>query len=205
MIGDDITLPCHVKPSTDAFNEMLEWSRPDLSPRFVHVRQSGEDHLPDQNPSYTGRTSVSINSLKQGDFSLKLSKVKLSDEGTYRCFIPVLKTDSSVQLVVETTKYHDDEETLQARDKKSNSTTGSVILESPALPVMERDDATLHCRNKTTSNFIADFFKDGNLIRSSSAGNMTIHSVSKSNEGLYKFNISGAGESPESWLTVRGV
>ncbi|XP_044198408.1 high affinity immunoglobulin gamma Fc receptor I-like [Thunnus albacares] len=82
--------------------------------------------------------------------------------------------------------------------------SGSVILESPVLPLMEGDAATLHCRKKTTSSyFTADFYKDGVLVRSSSTGNMTIHSVSKSDEGLYKCNISGAGESPESRLTVR--
>ncbi|XP_045920666.1 uncharacterized protein LOC123980359 isoform X2 [Micropterus dolomieu] len=82
-------------------------------------------------------------------------------------------------------------------------TSGTVILDSPVLPVMEGDDVTLSCRNKNTSNLIADFYKDGRLIRSSSTGNMTIHSVSKSDEGLYKCNISGTG-SPDSWLTVRG-
>ncbi|XP_074479412.1 uncharacterized protein LOC141760461 [Sebastes fasciatus] len=102
MVGDDITLPCHVKPATDAVLQMLEWSRPDLNPRFVHVRRFGEDRLVDQNPSYKGRTSASIDRLKQGDMSLTLSKVKLSDEGTYRCFSPGLETDSSVQLVVGT-------------------------------------------------------------------------------------------------------
>ncbi|XP_037615012.1 butyrophilin subfamily 1 member A1-like isoform X2 [Sebastes umbrosus] len=100
MVGDDITLPCHVKPATDAVHQMLEWSRPDLNPRFVHLRRFGEDQLVDQNPSYKGRTSASIDRLKQGDMSLTLSKVKLSDEGTYRCFSPGLETDSSVQLVV---------------------------------------------------------------------------------------------------------
>ncbi|XP_044198411.1 spore wall protein 2-like [Thunnus albacares] len=185
MIGDDITLPCHVKPSTDAFNEMLEWSRPDLNPRFVHVRRAGEDYLPDQNPSYRGRTSVSINSLKQGDVSLKLSKVKLSDEGTYRCFIPGLKTESSVQLVVDssslspssvigvivgiifilavvfllwkwrqkklkTTKYHDDEETLKARDKKSNSTSNDP--EQKFLIVRETDREKHTAEEETMKN-----------------------------------------------------
>ncbi|KAI3375960.1 hypothetical protein L3Q82_016492 [Scortum barcoo] len=99
MAGDDTTLPCHANPSPDAINEMLEWSRLDLHPRFVHLRRSGKD-LADQNPSYVGRTSVSIDGLKDGDMSLKLSKVKLSDEGTYRCFIPRLNIESSVQLVV---------------------------------------------------------------------------------------------------------
>ena len=82
---------------------------------------------------------------------------------------------------------------------------GSVILESPALPVMEGNPVTLRCRNKTPStNLTADFYKDGLFNRSSSTGEMIIYSVSKCDEGLYKCNISGAGESPESWLAVRG-
>ncbi|XP_039458875.1 Fc receptor-like B isoform X1 [Oreochromis aureus] len=80
---------------------------------------------------------------------------------------------------------------------------GSVILESPAVPVMEGEDVTMSCRNKTTfSSFTAEFYKDGLPIRNSSTGYMTIGRVSKSDEGLYKCSISGAGESPESWLTV---
>nr|XP_033962414.1 vascular cell adhesion protein 1-like [Pseudochaenichthys georgianus] len=84
-------------------------------------------------------------------------------------------------------------------------TAGSVILESPVLPVMEGESMTLSCRNKTATSSIlsAHFYKDGRLIRSSSTGNITIHRVSKSDEGLYKCSISDGGESPESWLTVR--
>ena len=82
---------------------------------------------------------------------------------------------------------------------------GSVILESPVLPVTEWDDVTLSCRKKNTfSNLPADFYKDGLHVGSSSTGEMSIHSVSKSDKGLYKCNISGVGESPESWLAVRG-
>ncbi|XP_044040270.1 low affinity immunoglobulin gamma Fc region receptor III-like isoform X2 [Siniperca chuatsi] len=85
-------------------------------------------------------------------------------------------------------------------------TAGSVILESPVLPVTAGDDVTLRCRNRMTSssNLTTDFYKDGFLIRSSSTGNLTIHSVSKSDEGLYKCSVPGAGESPDSRLTVRG-
>ncbi|XP_071382252.1 low affinity immunoglobulin gamma Fc region receptor III-A-like [Centroberyx affinis] len=84
-------------------------------------------------------------------------------------------------------------------------TAGSVILESPVLPVMEGDAVTLNCTTKTPSNLPAAFYKDGFLIRTGSTGEMTIHSVSKSDEGLYKCSISGAGESPESWLAVRAL
>uniref|UniRef100_A0AAX7V9F7 Ig-like domain-containing protein n=2 Tax=Astatotilapia calliptera TaxID=8154 RepID=A0AAX7V9F7_ASTCA len=81
-------------------------------------------------------------------------------------------------------------------------TAGSVILESPVVPVMEGEDVTLSCRSKmNSSTFTADFYKDGLNISSSSKGIVTIHKVSKSDEGLYKCSISGA-ESPESWLNV---
>ncbi|XP_050928611.1 Fc receptor-like protein 5 isoform X1 [Lates calcarifer] len=84
-------------------------------------------------------------------------------------------------------------------------TGGSVILQSPVLPVMEGHDVTLHCKTKTTpSNLPAAFYKDGSLIRAEPTGHMTIHHVTKSDEGLYKCNISSDGESPPSWITVTG-
>uniref|UniRef100_A0A669EML4 Ig-like domain-containing protein n=1 Tax=Oreochromis niloticus TaxID=8128 RepID=A0A669EML4_ORENI len=84
-------------------------------------------------------------------------------------------------------------------------TGGSVILQSPVLPVMEGDDVTLLCKNKTgPSNLPAAFYKDGSLIRKQPTGHMTIQHVSRSDEGLYKCDISGHGESPSSWITVTG-
>ncbi|XP_023254713.1 butyrophilin subfamily 1 member A1-like, partial [Seriola lalandi dorsalis] len=100
MLGDDIILPCRVTPDEGLITKVLEWTRQDLNPKFVHMRRFGEDSLDDQNPSYKGRTSVSIDNVKQGDMSLKLSKVKLTDEGIYSCFLPELKAESSLQLNV---------------------------------------------------------------------------------------------------------
>ncbi|XP_008302839.1 uncharacterized protein LOC103374518 [Stegastes partitus] len=82
-------------------------------------------------------------------------------------------------------------------------TAGSVILESPVRPLKEGGTVTLGCRNKTTSsNFTADFYQDGRLVGSNTTGNLTIKRVSRSNGGFYKCQISGAEESPESWLTI---
>ncbi|KAM4536238.1 Fc receptor-like protein 5 [Odontesthes bonariensis] len=82
---------------------------------------------------------------------------------------------------------------------------GSVILQSPVLPVMEGGDVTLSCRTKTPpSNPPAAFYKDGSLIRTEPTGHMTLHHVNRSDEGLYRCNISGHGESPSSRLFVRG-
>ncbi|XP_010765704.1 low affinity immunoglobulin gamma Fc region receptor II-like [Notothenia coriiceps] len=105
------------------------------------------------------------------------------DSGVYWCESEVGRCSNSVNITV---------------------TGGSVILESPALPVMEGESVTLICRNQT-STLSADFYKDGRLIRSSSTGNITIHRVSKSGEGLYKCNISDGGQSPDSWLAVRAA
>ncbi|KAL4008108.1 hypothetical protein ACER0C_001960 [Sarotherodon galilaeus] len=81
-------------------------------------------------------------------------------------------------------------------------TGGSVILQSPVLPVMEGDDVTLLCKTKNSSNLPAAFYKDGVFIRKAATGHMTIQHVSRSDEGLYKCDISGHGESPSSWITV---
>uniref|UniRef100_UPI003AAC6730 butyrophilin subfamily 3 member A2-like n=1 Tax=Centroberyx gerrardi TaxID=166262 RepID=UPI003AAC6730 len=100
IVGDDIILPCCLEPATDAVAMTLEWARPDLNPRFVHLWRDSQELELSKHPSYEGRTSLFIDKLKHGDISLKLSKVKLSDEGRYRCFIPSLGRDSIVQLVV---------------------------------------------------------------------------------------------------------
>ncbi|CAI5660720.1 unnamed protein product [Oreochromis niloticus] len=81
-------------------------------------------------------------------------------------------------------------------------TDKSVILQSPVLPVMEGDDVTLLCEEKNSFNLPAAFYKDGSLIRNTTTGHMTIQHVSRSDEGLYKCDISGHGESPSSWITV---
>ncbi|XP_067378820.1 high affinity immunoglobulin gamma Fc receptor I-like [Channa argus] len=97
---------------------------------------------------------------------------------------------------------------LEATSKTVNITVtaGHVILQSPALPVMEGDNVTLCCRHRLSTyacDGTADFYKDGLLFGTSSMGIMIIHDVSKYSEGLYKCNISGYGESPGSWLGVR--
>ncbi|XP_038164112.1 low affinity immunoglobulin gamma Fc region receptor II-like [Cyprinodon tularosa] len=113
-----------------------------------------------------------------------ISLMFLLDTGVYWCWSREGAASSSIQLTV---------------------TGGSVILQSPVLPVMEGDDVTLSCLTKTTpSNLPAAFYKDGSLIRTEPKGHMTLHHVTSSDEGLYRCNISGHGESPSSWISVEG-
>ncbi|XP_047241605.1 Fc receptor-like protein 5 isoform X1 [Girardinichthys multiradiatus] len=111
----------------------------------------------------------------------KMTYMETDDTGVYWCESREGAASSSINLTVS---------------------GGSVILQSPVLPVMEGDDVTLSCQTKTPSNLPAAFIKDGSLIRTEPAGHMTLHHVTSSDEGLYKCNISGDGESPSSWISV---
>uniref|UniRef100_A0A3P8TJK4 Ig-like domain-containing protein n=1 Tax=Amphiprion percula TaxID=161767 RepID=A0A3P8TJK4_AMPPE len=70
-----------------------------------------------------------------------------------------------------------------------------LILQSPVLPVMEGDPLTLSCRSKHGSRLPAAFYKDGSLMGTEPGGHMTILHVSRSDEGLYRCNISSHGDS----------
>ncbi|XP_039678199.1 low affinity immunoglobulin gamma Fc region receptor II-like [Perca fluviatilis] len=115
--------------------------------------------------------------------SCKISLIIPEDSGVYWCESREGATSNSISITV---------------------TGGPVILQSPVLPVMEGEDLTLTCKTKTSSNLPAGFYKDGSFFRTEPAGHMTIHHVSRSDEGLYKCNISSVGESPPSWVSVTG-
>ncbi|XP_070849656.1 Fc receptor-like protein 5 [Chaetodon trifascialis] len=94
--------------------------------------------------------------------------------------------------------------------QRSNSvnitiTDRTVILESPVLPVSEGAAVILRCKAETnSSDHMFNYYKDDRSISSNSTEEMTIHSVSKSDEGLYKCSITGGGESIGSWMAVEG-
>ncbi|KAF7641870.1 hypothetical protein LDENG_00269970, partial [Lucifuga dentata] len=121
-LGDDVILPCHLEPAVDAADLTLEWTRPDLNPRFVYVRHDNQELAVKKHPRYEGRTSLFIRELNHGNVSLKLSEAKVSDEGRYRCFIPEMHIDVFVDLVVGSVS--SPVISLSGIDKKS----GGVVL-----------------------------------------------------------------------------
>lgn len=100
FVGENVILPCHLEPASDAVSKSVEWRRLDLDPTYVHVWNEGPNHLVNQNPSYKGRTALSTGKLRLGDFSLKLSRVRHSDSGTYTCYFPSEVKRSTVELLI---------------------------------------------------------------------------------------------------------
>ncbi|XDV12417.1 hypothetical protein PO909_001105 [Leuciscus waleckii] len=88
VAGEEVILPCSVKPSISVVDMRVEWFRLDLkdSP-LVHLYDDHEDRNTDQIQSYRGRTKLIHEELQRGNASLKLSTVRVSDEGRYKCFI----------------------------------------------------------------------------------------------------------------------
>ncbi|XP_045567765.1 selection and upkeep of intraepithelial T-cells protein 5 isoform X3 [Salmo salar] len=103
LAGDDIILPCSLKPKASAETMIVRWTRLNLTTENVHLYRDGRDSNEDQSPSYRGRTSMFNEELKNGNVSLKLTRVTLSDAGSYMCFIPTLTSqvkETTVQLLV---------------------------------------------------------------------------------------------------------
>lgn len=63
-LGADIILPCHVDPTVYETDFTLEWTRPDLNPRFVYVWRSGQELVDKKHESFVGRTSLFPDELK---------------------------------------------------------------------------------------------------------------------------------------------
>ncbi|XP_033984197.1 Fc receptor-like A [Trematomus bernacchii] len=134
-----------------------------------------------RNTGNKNRAECGVDWGRSAGSSCNISSMDPTDSGVYWCESTEGSTSNTITITVS---------------------GGSVILQSPVLPVMEGDDVTLTCRTKMADNLLADFYKDGVFIRTESDGHMTLHYVNRSDEGLYKCRVQNEGESPKSRLSV---
>uniref|UniRef100_A0A3B4D4W8 Ig-like domain-containing protein n=1 Tax=Pygocentrus nattereri TaxID=42514 RepID=A0A3B4D4W8_PYGNA len=88
--GSDVVLPCSVRrpagqSSLSAVDMNITWTRSDLGDALVHFYENHRDVNTRQIPHYRGRTAVFTEELQNGNVSLRLTDVKLPDEGGYKC------------------------------------------------------------------------------------------------------------------------
>ncbi|KAI4893014.1 hypothetical protein NFI96_026499, partial [Prochilodus magdalenae] len=101
-VGSDVILPCFVKQTGDntgmfAVDLKVSWTKSDTQ---VHLYQNKEDLTDRQSDSYKGRTTLDKTALRNGNASLKLTKVTDSDMGTYNCTVGP-ESGNSVSLEVQ--------------------------------------------------------------------------------------------------------
>ncbi|XP_025761587.1 uncharacterized protein LOC102078843 isoform X2 [Oreochromis niloticus] len=83
--GQDVTLQC--RGPTDADITALEWSRPELvSEGYVFFFQNQHSDENYQHESIKGRVELRDSSTKDGDVSIILRNISISDTGIYECF-----------------------------------------------------------------------------------------------------------------------
>ncbi|KAM3925080.1 CD276 antigen [Leptodactylus fuscus] len=96
ILDEDVVLPCSFSPPVGFSLQDLSvfWEITKL--QQIHGFTQGQEQLEKQDPKFINRTQLFIGQLLQGNVSLLLHKVSLSDEGTYSCFVNVGNSSSAV-------------------------------------------------------------------------------------------------------------
>uniref|UniRef100_A0A8C4HEB4 Ig-like domain-containing protein n=1 Tax=Dicentrarchus labrax TaxID=13489 RepID=A0A8C4HEB4_DICLA len=100
LTGDDVILPCYLKPPISASSETVVWTRLGLDPKYIHFHRDGQPVYRIQNPSYFLRTRLFVDELQNGNVSMKIFRVKISDAGKYFCILEPMLKKASIQLTV---------------------------------------------------------------------------------------------------------
>ncbi|XP_051282819.1 selection and upkeep of intraepithelial T-cells protein 4-like isoform X1 [Dicentrarchus labrax] len=104
-LGDDVILLCHVEPPLSVENMTVTWWKydpgdPESEYKYVHRYHNNQDVEDMKLSAYVGRTTLFTDGLKHGNVSLKITNLKLSDQGIYRCLILQLWSSAVIKLNV---------------------------------------------------------------------------------------------------------
>ncbi|KAM3590287.1 uncharacterized protein V6R79_007006 [Siganus canaliculatus] len=198
LVGDDVILPCHLEPPVSAADWTVQWSKPGLDPESVHYHEDGRAKFEEQNPSYSFRTSLFVDDMKTGNVSIKLYDLKKSDSGIYKCFLPSIKKEASVELIVVERRLTCSQQPITALDGDD------VILPCHLEPPVSAADWTVEWSKPGLNPESVHYHEEGGLrvkeqnpsysyrtrlfVDDMKTGNvsMKIFDVEKSDSGIYK-------------------
>ncbi|XP_032355327.1 butyrophilin subfamily 3 member A3 [Etheostoma spectabile] len=83
--GQSVILPCHVSVGVNDDVPSVEWSKEGLRPNIAFLYRDGCETFSEKNPVFNYRTNLIMDELKNGNLSLRISPVQLSDAGKYTC------------------------------------------------------------------------------------------------------------------------
>ncbi|XP_072467064.1 butyrophilin-like protein 2 [Notamacropus eugenii] len=82
-VGEDVRLPCHLSPKTDAREMTVKWVKDSL---VVHLYRRGQEMKEVQAPAFQGRTKMLCQDMAEGKVTVIIHQVRLSDTGLYTCY-----------------------------------------------------------------------------------------------------------------------
>ncbi|NWR72282.1 MOG protein, partial [Centropus unirufus] len=111
FVGETVVLPCTTTSPGELTlsRSMLYWqidSVDSVNSVLVHFFHNGKDSLTYQDKDYHGRTSLFLEQMKHGNFSLKISNIRLLDAAVYTCIYkqtgdhPNKTQKSQIKLIV---------------------------------------------------------------------------------------------------------
>lgn len=96
FVGQTVVLPCQIKVSEYENVPSVEWSKEGPKPNIAFLYRQGCETFEEKNPDFHYRTNLFMKEVTYGNMSLRLSDVRLSDAGTYKCRrIPMEPQDAS--------------------------------------------------------------------------------------------------------------
>ncbi|XP_016115863.1 butyrophilin subfamily 1 member A1-like [Sinocyclocheilus grahami] len=106
-VGSTVILPCWISPPENAEALEIRWYRRDQFRNPVLLYNHGK--IQDvQEETYRNRTSLALRSdqsggLKDGDVSLRLDKLRVQDDGSFRCYVSGESSYGSEEVVLKIT------------------------------------------------------------------------------------------------------
>ncbi|XP_060730825.1 butyrophilin subfamily 2 member A2-like [Tachysurus vachellii] len=154
VVGEDLVLFCFIKPNTSAVDMTVEWFKLYVEDSLVHLYRDHKDKNEDQAQSYRGRTSLFKEELQKGNVSLKLSDLRVSDEGEYKCLVEDNSwyDDITVNVIVEAQGSHP----VIMMESYDNSGGINLVCESrgwnpePDVLWLDREGVTLTAEDTQT-------------------------------------------------------
>ncbi|XP_050958305.1 uncharacterized protein LOC127159539, partial [Labeo rohita] len=85
-LGASMVLPCYNDKPSRMKRLKVEWRKKDLKD-LVHLYQGGQSRTDEQHQDYQDRAHFFTEHFKDGNFSLRLDKLRSEDEGQYTCTV----------------------------------------------------------------------------------------------------------------------
>ncbi|XP_008055804.1 butyrophilin subfamily 2 member A2-like [Carlito syrichta] len=85
MVGENITLHCHLSPEKNAEDMEVRWFRSQFSPA-VFVYKGGRERTEEQMEEYRERTTFVSKDISRGSVALVIHNITAQENGIYRCY-----------------------------------------------------------------------------------------------------------------------